>query len=65
MPHLTWSIKTKCLPYNMRRRKSYLCLNENEIKSDKGNTILMKKSELINNYRYLNKYTFLWYDDTD
>ena len=48
IPKITWSILRECPPYNLRKRKCYLCLNEKlEINSYKGNNLLNKISELI------------------
>ena len=48
IPKVTWSILRECPPYNLRKRKCYLCLNEKlEINSYKGNNLLNKISELI------------------
>ena len=46
--------------FNTTKRKCYTCLNEKlEIVSYKGDNILNKRSELINNYRHQNKFTLL------
>ena len=66
IPKVTWIIVRECPPYSLSKRKCYLCLNEKlEINSYKGNNLLNKRSELINNCRHLNKYTLLRHDTKD
>ena len=63
---VTWRIIRKCMPFNTTKRKCYLCLNEKlEIASYKGDNLLNKKSELINNCRHQNKFTLLQHDSKD
>ena len=65
-PKIKWRIVRKCPPYNLSKRKCYLCLNEKlEIASYKGNNLLNKRSELVNKCRHQNKFTLLRYDSKD
>ena len=63
IPKVTWSIVRECPPYNLSKRKCYLCLNGKlEFNSYKGSNLLNERSELINKYRHLNKYALLRHD---
>ena len=60
IPKVTWSTVRECPPYNLSKRKCYLCLNEKfKINSDNGNNQLNKRSELINKCRHLKEHTLL------
>ena len=62
-PIVTWMIIRKCAPFNTTKRKCYLRLHEKlEIASYKGDNLLNKRSELINNCRHQNKFTLLRHD---
>ena len=53
----------KCSSFNTIKRKCYLRPNEKlEIAPQKGENLLNKRSELTNNCRPQNKFTFLWHD---
>ena len=57
---VTWRIIRKCAPFNITKRKYYICLNEKlEIALFKGGTLLNKRSELIRKCRHQNKFTHL------
>ena len=65
IPKVTSSIVRECPPYNLSKRKSYLCVNEKlEINSYKGNNLLNERSELINRCTQQNKHT-LRHDSKD
>ena len=50
--------------FQYNQKKYYLCLNEKlEIASYKGDNLLSKMSELINNCRHQNKFTLLRHDN--
>ena len=63
---VTWRIIRKCAPFNTTKRKCYLRLNEKiEIASYKGDNLLNKNPELINNCRHQNKFTLLRHDSKE
>ena len=66
IPKIAWRVTRKCLPYNYNSRKCYLCLNEKlEIALYEGENLLNKKTELISNCRYQNKFMPLRHDSKE
>ena len=56
-PKVIWAMKKQFSAYNPHSKECSLCLNEKlEILEDKEMNLLNKKSEVISNCRYQNKY---------
>ena len=65
-PKITWKIIRICRSYNPNSKRCLLCLNDKyEIASYKGESLLNKRTEIINTCRHRSKYKLANYHTID